>query len=167
MRILTTLVVAGALVLALAGCGAWGFPGVYRLNIEQGNIVTQEMVDQLKPGMSRRQVRYILGTPLIEDSFNRDRWDYIYLVRNGYDTRAENRLTVFFDGHSDPPGVARRQFDDLVAELLLAAAEQLIVLGEVCVAQHMCRHQGVLLHAIVSGQVRAARVTGKYDLEQA
>ena len=90
----------GALAVLIAGCSAWGFPGVYRIDVEQGNIVTQEMVDQLKPGMSRRQVRYILGTPLIEDSFNRDRWDYIYLLRNGYDTKAENRLTVYFDGDS-------------------------------------------------------------------
>ena len=96
MRALLTCAVAAL----IAGCSAWGFPGVYRIDIEQGNIVTQEMVDQLKPGMSRRQVRYILGTPLIEDSFNRDRWDYIYLLRNGYDTKAENRLTVYFDGDS-------------------------------------------------------------------
>jgi outer membrane protein assembly factor BamE len=96
MRILFACLLA----LALAGCSAWGFPGVYRINIEQGNIVTQEMVDQLKPGMSRRQVRYILGTPLIEDTFNQDRWDYVYLVRNGYETRAENRLTVHFEGDS-------------------------------------------------------------------
>jgi outer membrane protein assembly factor BamE len=96
MRALLTCLLA----IALAGCGAWGFPGVYRINIEQGNIVTQEMVDQLKPGMTRRQVRYILGTPLVEDSFDRDRWDYVYLLRNGYETIYENRLTVHFEGDS-------------------------------------------------------------------
>ena len=97
-------------VLSLSGCGSWGFPGVYRINVEQGNIVTQEMVDQLKPGMTRRQVRYILGTPLIEDSFNRDRWDYIYTLRNGNTRLAETRLSVYFEGDtltrfvsSDPP----------------------------------------------------------------
>jgi len=87
-----------SLILAtLAGCSSWGFPGVYKINIEQGNIVTQEMIDQLKPGMTRRQVRYVLGTPLVEDSFNRDRWDYIYTLRNGNRILRENRLTVFFD----------------------------------------------------------------------
>ncbi len=81
-----------------SGCGSFGFPGVYRIDIEQGNIITQEMVDQLKPGMTRRQVRYILGTPLVEDSFNQSRWDYIYLVRNGPNTVDEQRLSVFFEG---------------------------------------------------------------------
>ncbi len=66
-----------------SACGFVGFPGVYKINVEQGNIVTQEMVDQLKPGMNRRQVRFILGTPLIEDTFNQNRWDYLYVKRNG------------------------------------------------------------------------------------
>jgi len=83
---------------ALSACGNIGFPGVYRINVEQGNIVTQEMVDQLKPGMNRNQIRYILGTPLVEDSFNQDRWDYIYIVRNGNTTKQSKRLTIFFDG---------------------------------------------------------------------
>jgi outer membrane protein assembly factor BamE len=80
----------------LQGCSNWGFPGVYRINVEQGNIVTQEMVDQLKPGMTRRQVRYILGTPLIEDPFHSGRWEYLYMLRNGEDTLREQRLTVHF-----------------------------------------------------------------------
>lgn len=82
----------------LAGCSSWGFPGVYRINVEQGNIVTMEMLDQLKPGMTRRQVRYVLGTPLIEDPFHTDRWEYMYMIRNGQNTLAERRLTVFFEG---------------------------------------------------------------------
>ncbi len=88
-----------ALVLPLlAGCGSWGFPGVYRINVEQGNIVTQEMIDQLKPGMTRRQVRYILGTPLVEDPFHSARWEYLYMLRNGNETLREQRLTVYFEG---------------------------------------------------------------------
>lgn len=82
----------------LVACSNWGFPGVYRIDVEQGNIVTQEMVDQLKPGMNRAQVRFILGTPMLEDPFNRDRWDYIYLRRNGTDTRESYDLVVYFDG---------------------------------------------------------------------
>ena len=70
--------------LFLAGCGTnIGFPGVYRIDVEQGNIITPEMVEQLQQGMTRRQVRFILGTPLIEDTFNEDRWDYRYTLRNG------------------------------------------------------------------------------------
>ena len=85
-------------ITCISACSAVGFPGVYRIDVEQGNIVTQEMADQLQPGMSRRQVRFILGTPLVEDSFNRDRWDYVYTRRNGLDVLAEESLTVVFEG---------------------------------------------------------------------
>lgn len=84
----------------LSACSYIGFPGVYKINVEQGNIVTQEMADQLKPGMSRRQVKFILGTPLIEDTFNQNRWDYLYVKRNGTKVLGENHLTVIFDGDS-------------------------------------------------------------------
>ena len=92
-----TLLIAVA-IMSLNACGFVGFPGVYRINIEQGNIIDQELVDQLRPGMSRRQVRFILGTPLVEDSFNQDRWDYLYVLRNGPDVLNEAHLTVYFDG---------------------------------------------------------------------
>ena len=88
-----------ALTIACIGaCSFVGFPGVYKINVEQGNIVTQEMVDQLKPGMNRRQVRFILGTPLVEDTFNQNRWDYLYVKRNGQKVLSESRLTVEFEG---------------------------------------------------------------------
>lgn len=84
--------------LFLAGCGSnIGFPGVYRIDVEQGNIITSEMVEQLQQGMTRRQVRFILGTPLIEDTFHNDRWDYRYTLRNGTNTLEENMLTVYFE----------------------------------------------------------------------
>jgi outer membrane protein assembly factor BamE len=82
----------------LGACSFVGFPGVYRINIEQGNIVTQDMADQLKPGMNRRQVRFILGTPLAEDTFDQDRWDYIFVIRNGNKVLDQSRLTVEFEG---------------------------------------------------------------------
>jgi outer membrane protein assembly factor BamE len=84
--------------LAIACLSACGFPGVYKINVEQGNIVTQEMVDQLKPGMNRRQVRFVLGTPLIEDTFDQNRWDYLYVKRNGAKVLDRSLLTVEFDG---------------------------------------------------------------------
>jgi outer membrane protein assembly factor BamE len=86
------------LLLTLPGCGNnFGFPGVYKINVEQGNVVTEEMVEQLRPGLNRRQVRYIMGTPLIEDSFHSDRWDYRYLMRNGDQTLSETQLTLWFE----------------------------------------------------------------------
>ena len=85
-------------IASLSACSFVGFPGVYKIDVEQGNIVTQEMADQLKPGMSRRQVRFIMGTPLIEDTFNQDRWDYPYVKRNGLNVLSESLLTVVFEG---------------------------------------------------------------------
>ena len=92
------IVLLALALTCISACSAVGFPGVYRIDIEQGNIVTEEMIDQLEPGMSRRQVRFILGTPLMEDTFNKDRWDYSYRKSNGLDILAESRLTVVFDG---------------------------------------------------------------------
>jgi outer membrane protein assembly factor BamE len=82
----------------LTACGNFGFPGVYRIDIEQGNIVTQDMVDQLQSGMNQRQVRFIMGTPLLEDTFNRARWDYPYLLRNGTTVIRQATVTMHFDG---------------------------------------------------------------------
>jgi outer membrane protein assembly factor BamE len=83
------------LCLILSGCSF--FPGVYRLDIPQGNLITQQMVDQLRPGLSKRQVTFILGTPLLRDTFDQDRWDYIYGFQPGGGTRSQERLTVYFE----------------------------------------------------------------------
>jgi outer membrane protein assembly factor BamE len=98
MRQLMRLSIPLLLALGLGACGFVGFPGVYKIDVEQGNIVTPEMVAQLKPNMSRRQVRFILGTPLLEDPFDQSRWDYPYVKRNGQKILSESKLTVYFDG---------------------------------------------------------------------
>lgn len=89
-----------ALLLAanlLAGCANPLAP--YRMEIQQGNYVTQEMVAQLKPGMTKDQVRFALGTPLINDVFHEDRWDYVFMRKRNRQSPLEQRLlTVFFDG---------------------------------------------------------------------
>jgi|GEM_PF-412973 outer membrane protein assembly factor BamE len=86
-------------MLMLGGCGSassYIFPGVYRLDIPQGNIITQKQVDQLRPGLNKRQVTFILGTPLVRDTFNQNRWDYIYSFQPGGGERVQERLTVYF-----------------------------------------------------------------------
>jgi outer membrane protein assembly factor BamE len=98
MRTLLVSLICALMLTSVTACGFVGFPGVYRINVEQGNIIDQEKVDKLKIGMSRRQVRFILGTPLIEDSFNVDRWDYTHTIRNGKNSILAERLTVFFEG---------------------------------------------------------------------
>lgn len=80
----------------LNGCSGLQFPGVYKIPIEQGNVITQEMVDQLKPGMSREQVEYIMGSPLIKDTFNQARWDYVYSIQRGKQPREQYRMSIFF-----------------------------------------------------------------------
>ena len=87
-----------ACVLLLTGCA---FPGVYRIDIPQGNVITQEMVDQLRPGLTKRQVTFILGTPLIRDTFDQDRWDYLYSFQPGGGERVQERITVFFDENGE------------------------------------------------------------------
>lgn len=111
------LIAPALLALCLGACGFVGFPGVYKIDVEQGNIVTPEMVSQLKPGMSRRQVRFILGTPLLEDPFNQDRWDYPYVKRNGQKVLSESKLAVYFDGDSLTRFDSDLEEEDLPAEL--------------------------------------------------
>ena len=71
-------------------------PFVHKMTVQQGNILTKEEVDQLQPGMNKRQVRYLLGTPLLTDFFNSDRWDYVYTMRQGHKPPEQRRVTVFF-----------------------------------------------------------------------
>ncbi len=68
----------------------------YRIDVRQGNMVTQEMVSQLKPGLSREQVRFILGSPLVTDMFHSERWDYVYRFQPGRGEAQQRVLTVFF-----------------------------------------------------------------------
>ncbi|MBJ2348710.1 outer membrane protein assembly factor BamE [Pseudomonas sp. SAICEU22] len=99
-------------LLALAGCS---FPGVYKIDIQQGNVVTQDMIDQLRPGMTRRQVRFIMGNPLLTDTFHADRWDYLYSLQPGGGERQQERISVIFNANDQlvslsgdfMPGVSR------------------------------------------------------------
>jgi len=85
------------LILVITAALLTGCISVYKTDTQQGNVVTQEMVDKLKPGMTRSQVRFVLGTPLIIDQFHPDRWDYYYLFKKGNEVAAQaRRLTVLF-----------------------------------------------------------------------
>lgn len=84
-------------VLLISACNKEKIPGVYRIDIQQGNEVTQDMVNKLQPGMTKSQVAFILGTPLLIDTFHPNRWDYIYSFHPGNGKREQRRLTIFFD----------------------------------------------------------------------
>jgi outer membrane protein assembly factor BamE len=74
------------------------FINEYKIDVQQGNVLTQDMVAQLKPGQTRDQVRFVLGTPLIADMFHQQRWDYVYRYENGRTGRIESRkFSVFFN----------------------------------------------------------------------
>jgi len=75
-------------------------PGLttHRIDIQQGNVVTQEMVAKLKPGMTRQQVRFVMGTPPVVDPFRQDRWDYVYYYNKAGKITEHRRLVLLFDG---------------------------------------------------------------------
>ena len=84
-------------VLVLTACSVTDYLHPYRPDVRQGNFVTQEMVSQLKPGMTRDQVRFVLGSPLLTDVFHSDRWDYVYRLQAGRDGVVKQRkLAVYF-----------------------------------------------------------------------
>jgi len=84
-----------ALATLVSACS--DFPGVYKIDIPQGNVITQEMIDQLRPGMTESQVRYIMGTPLVTDTFSPGRWDYLYSFKPGGEPRVQERVSLYFE----------------------------------------------------------------------
>jgi outer membrane protein assembly factor BamE len=106
--------------LPVSACSFWNRSRIFRrgkvalrpmLFRSQGNFVTQEMVAQLKPGLSREQVRFILGSPLIADMFHGNRWDYVYSYKQGHGEAQQRTLTVFFQDNK-----LTRVAGDVVAE---------------------------------------------------
>lgn len=97
-----TLTLAGAVVLAgCAGSGRsvwpqWATP--YKVEVVQGNVVTREMAAQLQAGLTRDQVRSLLGSPLLTDVFHADRWDYVFTIRRQGAEAQSRRVTVYFSG---------------------------------------------------------------------
>lgn len=87
--IFTRLAALGLLALLASGC-------VYRMDIQQGNYLEGKTVDQLQVGMTRSQVRYLLGTPMVPDLFDKDRWDYLYYFQHGRLRRPEQRHVVVY-----------------------------------------------------------------------
>jgi outer membrane protein assembly factor BamE len=90
LRALLVALATLATGLALQGC-------VYRMTIQQGNFLEERAITQLQVGMTRSQVRYLLGTPMVPDAFDRDRWDYLYYLKKGRLKKPDERhLVVYF-----------------------------------------------------------------------
>lgn len=103
------IIISAGSALLLSGCSTFenmsesipdyasSLPLMYRPDIQQGNVITQEMINQLKPGMSKRQVTYTLGTPGLVDSFHQNRWDYVYTLKENAQQMEQKNLTLFFE----------------------------------------------------------------------
>ncbi|BBP03963.1 hypothetical protein TPL01_16580 [Sulfuriferula plumbiphila] len=97
------LILIFAACLGLAGCKSmpsFSVPSLapYKIDIQQGNYVDRETAAKLKPGMTRAQVRFIMGTPLVTDMFHSGRWDYVYIDNKAGKLVAKRRVAVYFDG---------------------------------------------------------------------
>ena len=95
----TALPIILALCVGLAACANLRFPGVYRVDIAQGNFVTQDMIEELRPGMTPEQVRYVLGAPVLTDPFSPDTWYYLLQYRPGQGEPTEQQIVVHFDNN--------------------------------------------------------------------
>lgn len=93
-RIIALFVVFAAL---LSGCSSLHFPGVYRIDIPQGNMVTQDMLADLKPGMTPEQVRFVLGPPTLTDPFTPNTWYYLLRYQPGNGELVQQQIVVLFE----------------------------------------------------------------------
>ena len=111
MSLRTLLITAPLAVglIALSGCNFNSY--VYRTDVHQGNLVTKEMIDQLQVGMARQQVLFLMGEPLIESQFHRNRWDYTYYLNPRYGDIQMRRVTLYFDEHRVP---TEKQADEMI-----------------------------------------------------
>ncbi|WP_018860609.1 MULTISPECIES: outer membrane protein assembly factor BamE [unclassified Thioalkalivibrio] len=92
IKILISIAVAASLLSACSGFNQ------FRLDVQQGNVIDATQVAQIQPGMTRQQVRFLMGSPQIDGAFKReDRWDYVYYRRPGIGPTEQRRVTVFFE----------------------------------------------------------------------
>ncbi|UXZ53629.1 outer membrane protein assembly factor BamE [Halomonas sp. 7T] len=94
MQKLTRIITLSVALTVVSGCS---YVGVYKRDIPQGNLITQEMVSQLQPGMTQEQAAYIMGRPLLEAPFDSREWDYVYRLDKAYGDVEQRRVTLTFD----------------------------------------------------------------------
>lgn len=91
------MLAAASLTLSSCTTILTNLPGVYTVDVQQGNIIDQNMIDQLRPNMNKRQVLYIMGSPMLTDFFHQKRWDYLYSTQLNGGDRQQKRMTLFFE----------------------------------------------------------------------
>lgn len=93
------IIFVSLILVIMTGCSIpkLSLPRLYKITVQQGNVITQEMIDQLKPGMTHSQVAFIMGEPILRNTFNENRWDYIYTIElPGYFSQ-DLRMSLFFE----------------------------------------------------------------------
>ncbi len=101
LKPLPTLATLISISLVLQACSSFhmprfGIPRVHKVTVQQGNVITQEMIDRLKPGMTRSQVVFVMGKPVVQNPFNKDRWDYVYSLRVPNGASIAQKVSLFF-----------------------------------------------------------------------
>ncbi|MGB9149686.1 MAG: outer membrane protein assembly factor BamE [Burkholderiales bacterium] len=91
---ITCCCIATGILFVLPACSYFA---PYKIDIQQGNIVAQEDAEKLKAGMTRSEVKNLIGTPLVADIYHADRWDYVYRMRRGWTVEPQRKLTVTFE----------------------------------------------------------------------
>ena len=91
------LLIINGLIASLSLTACSNYHLVHKIDVQQGNVITQDEVNLLEPGMTRRQVQFIMGSPMIADVFHQDRWDYLYAMWPGYGEPTGVRITLFFE----------------------------------------------------------------------
>ena len=86
-----------AIILTITGCGPLPSPSVYKIDIQQGNVIDADMLSKLEPNMEKRKVRFILGSPSVSHLFDPDRWDYIYSFQAGDGVREQRHIILLFE----------------------------------------------------------------------
>ncbi len=97
-KIAEQMALAGLLTLSFLAQSGCQFPRLYRITVQQGNVITQEMVNKLKPGMTRSQVAFVMGDPVLKNTFDENKWDYIYTVDLPGYYQEQKHLSLFFTG---------------------------------------------------------------------
>ncbi len=97
MRLLLITIISSSLLVSGCSLPKLKVPRVHKVTVQQGNVITQEMVDKLKPGMSRSQVAFVMGEPVLRNTFDDSRWDYIYTIDVPGYFNNEVRMSLFFE----------------------------------------------------------------------
>lgn len=96
MRMLLLTIVCSSLLVSGCAFKRPKLPRVHKLTVQQGNVITQDMIDKLKPGMTRSQVAFIMGEPVARNPFNEDRWDYVYTIELPGIFQNSQKVSLFF-----------------------------------------------------------------------